>query len=58
MVQIQILTTMKMTSKWIKKYTVDGGTSVFGYTPTIVDYLKKEYPEEYEEQLGIGTICW
>ena len=36
-------------SKWIKKYTVDGGTSVFGYTPTIVDYLKKEYPNDYEE---------
>ena len=36
-------------SKWIKKHTVDGGTSVFGYTPTIVDYLQKEYPEEYEE---------
>ena len=28
-------------SKWIKKHTVDGGTSVFGYTPTIVDYLQK-----------------
>ena len=36
-------------SKWIKKYTVDGGSSIFGYTPTIVDYLEKEYPKEYEE---------
>ena len=36
-------------SKWIKKYTVEGGSSIFGYTPTIVDYLQKEYPEDYEE---------
>jgi len=36
-------------SKWIKKYTVDGGSSIFGYTPTIVDYLEKEYPKDYEE---------
>jgi len=36
-------------SKWIKKYTVNGGSSIFGYTPTIVDYLEKEYPKEYEE---------
>ena len=36
-------------SKWIKKYTIDGGTSVFGYTPTIVDYLKRKYPNEYKE---------
>ena len=36
-------------SKWIKKYTVDGGTTVYGYTPTIVDYLQKEYPNDYEE---------
>ena len=36
-------------SKWIKKHTVDGGSSIFGYTPTIVDYLQKEYPKEYEE---------
>jgi len=36
-------------SKWIKKYTVDGGTSIYGHTPTIVDYLQKEYPKEYEE---------
>ena len=36
-------------SKWIKKYTVDGGSSIFGYTPTIVDNLKKEYPKDYEE---------
>tara|TARA_Y100001935_G_scaffold141412_1_gene116892 strand:+ start:134 stop:1267 length:1134 start_codon:yes stop_codon:yes gene_type:complete len=36
-------------SKWIKKYTVDGGSSIFGYTPTIVDYLEKQYPNDYEE---------
>lgn len=36
-------------SRWIKKYTVDGGSSVFGYTPTLVDYLKKEYPKDYKE---------
>ena len=36
-------------SKWIKKHTIDGGSSVFGYTPTIVEYLEKEYPKEYEE---------
>ncbi len=36
-------------SKWIKKYTVDGGSSIFGYTPTIVDCLEKEYPKDYEE---------
>ena len=36
-------------SKWIKKYTVNGGSSIFGYTPTIVDYLEKKYPKEYEE---------
>ena len=36
-------------SKWIKKYTVDGGSTVFGYTSTIVDYLEKEYPKDYEE---------
>ena len=36
-------------SKWIKKYTVEGGSSIFGYTPTIVDYLEKEYPKDYEE---------
>jgi len=40
-------------SKWIKKHTVDGGTSVFGYTPTIVEYLEKEYPEEYEELIWV-----
>lgn len=45
-------------SKWIKKHTVDGGSSIFGYTPTIVDYLRKEYPEEYEEMtwaLGLSV---
>ena len=36
-------------SKWIKKYTVDGGSSIFGYTTTIVDCLEKEYPKDYEE---------
>ena len=36
-------------SKWIKKYTVDGVSTVFGYTSTIVDYLEKEYPKDYEE---------
>ena len=42
-------------SKWIKKYTVDGGSTVFGYTSTIVDYLEKEYPKDYEElTLAIG----
>ena len=29
-------------SKWIKKYTVDGGSSVFGYQPTIADYLNHD----------------
>ena len=42
-------------SKWIKKYTVDGGSTVFGYTSTIVDYLEKEYPKDYEElTLALG----
>ena len=36
-------------SKWIKKYTIEGGSSIFGYTPTIVDYLQKEYPKDYKE---------
>ena len=36
-------------SKWIKKYTVNGGSSIFGYTPTIIDNLEKEYPKDYEE---------
>ena len=35
-------------SKWIKKYTIDGGSTIFGYTPTIVDYLEKKYPKDYE----------
>ena len=28
---------------------MDGGSSIFGYTPTIVDYLEKQYPNDYEE---------
>ena len=36
-------------SKWIKKHTIDGGSSLFGYTPTIVDYLEKKYPKDYED---------
>ena len=46
-------------SKWIKKYTVDGGTTVYGYIPTIVDYLQKEYPNDYEELtwvLGLSVV--
>lgn len=31
-------------SNWIKKHTVDGGSSLYGYTPTIADYL--DYDEE------------
>lgn len=37
-------------SKWIKKYTVDGGSSVFGYQPTIADYLNHD--EELLRLLG------
>ena len=36
-------------SKWIKKYTIDGGSSIFGYTPTILDYLEKEYPKDHKD---------
>ena len=36
-------------SKWIKKYTIDGGNSLFENIPTIVYYLEKEYPKDYEE---------
>lgn len=39
-------------SKWIKKYTVDGGSSVFGYQPTIADYLNHD--EELLRVLGIS----
>jgi hypothetical protein len=37
-------------SKWIKKYTVDGGSSIFGYQPTIADYLN--YDEELLSLVG------
>tara|TARA_B100000212_G_C27336143_1_gene516933 strand:+ start:210 stop:1271 length:1062 start_codon:yes stop_codon:yes gene_type:complete len=40
-------------SKWIKKYTIDGGSSIFGYTPTIVDYLEKKYPKDYEDLIWV-----
>ena len=39
-------------SKWIKKYTVDGGTSVLGYTPTVADYLNND--EELLNALGLS----
>ena len=40
-------------SKWIKKYTVDGGNTVFGYTPTIADYLNND--EELLNALGLSV---
>lgn len=40
-------------SKWIKKYTVDGGSSIFGYTPTIADYLNND--EELLNILGLSV---
>ena len=36
-------------SKWIKKHTINGGSTLFGHTPTIVEYLEKEYPKDYED---------
>jgi len=39
-------------SKWIKKYTVDGGTSVLGYTPTVADYLNND--EKLLNALGLS----
>ena len=39
-------------SKWIKKYTVDGGSSIFGCTPTIFDYLNGD--EELLNALGLS----
>ena len=39
-------------SKWIKKYTVDGGASIDGYTDTIADYLN--YDEELLNLLGLS----
>ena len=38
-------------SKWIKKYTVDGGSSIFGYQPTIADYLNHD--EELLNLVGV-----
>jgi hypothetical protein len=40
-------------SRWIKKYTVDGGSSVFGYRPTIADYLNHD--EELLNALGLSV---
>jgi hypothetical protein len=40
-------------SKWIKKYTVDGGSSIFGCTPTIADYLNND--EELINILGLSV---
>ena len=40
-------------SKWIKKYTVDGGSSIFGCTPTIADYLNND--EELLNILGLSV---
>lgn len=40
-------------SKWIKKYTVDGGSSIFGCTPTIADYLNND--EELLNVLGLSV---
>lgn len=40
-------------SKWIKKYTVDGGNSIFGNVPTIADYLNND--EELINVLGLSV---
>ena len=39
-------------SKWIKKYTIDGGSTIFGYTPTVADYLNND--EELLNALGLS----
>lgn len=39
-------------SKWIKKYTVDGGASIDGYTKTIADYLNHD--EQLLNLLGLS----
>ena len=40
-------------SKWIKYYTVDGGSTIFGYVPTIADYLNND--EELLNVLGLSV---